>query len=83
MARRIRVGTEEEWQGLGRKFKAAHDALLEITKAPCGDILPVRYMDMVLRVLSDLGRVKGNFDSEMYRRGGPDDSSIFYGKKEE
>lgn len=79
MGRRIRTGTEDEWREIGRRVKRARAALTGIVAKLFGEIVAVSYADRVLRLIERLTKLASDLEEEMFRRGGPEDTHVFFG----
>ena len=82
MARRIRVGTEAEWRELGRRVKCARAAIMVVLDEQLGAITSVKQMDRMLVISRRFAELASDLEEEMFRRGGPRDTKVFFGPLE-
>ena len=79
MARRIRKASEFEWRRIGKQAQLVRrelSALADMVRP----FVPVKVSDRLTgRVLYHLDRFRAEAENEMFRRGGPEDTKVFYG----
>lgn len=79
MARRIRKGTEAEWREIGRQTKLVRREIFRLLELAC-PFVPAKVSDRLIgRVVRHLDRFRAEAENEMFRRGGPEDTGVFYG----
>ena len=74
---RKRSTAREDWQRLADYLKAARDALGHACVA-AGQVLPVRQADRIGAAQDRVDKLRSDFENEMFRRGGPEDTRVFY-----
>jgi len=79
MARRIRQATEVEWRAIGEQAKIVRREMFKLLRMAV-PFMSVRVTDRLSgRVIMHLDRFRAEAENEMFRRGGPKDTSVFYG----
>ena len=78
-----RIGTEVEWCEIGQRVKIARQALMDVLQSPIGEIMSVRHPDAIGSIINQLDAAKSHMEDEMFRRGGPESTHVFYGPLDE
>lgn len=79
MSKKVKRATETEWRALGEQAKLCDLELVKLADMAYR-IMPVRVGDRVLNLIVNkhLLRFRSEAEDEMFRRGGPQDTSVFW-----
>jgi hypothetical protein len=73
----LKIATEKEWRDIAMQTLLVEKETLRLARMTRG-IVPVKTIDQIIKVHYSLLSVKSRLETEMYKRGGPKDSHIFY-----
>lgn len=75
--RKIKQGTEEEWQAFGRAVKDLRDQFCSVGMEYQG-LLPAKLIDYYFNIINKIDKFRAKAEDEMFRRGGPQDIKVWY-----
>lgn len=79
MARKVEQATEVEWRRIGEQTKLVRREIFKLLRMAV-PFMSVKVSDRLTgRVLYHLDRFRAEAENEMFRRGGPEDTKVFYG----
>jgi hypothetical protein len=74
---RISPISEEEWRAVGKQICACRNANLDLRRMISGHV-PAKTIDKAIKIEREIDLLRSNLEDEMFARGGPRDTRVFY-----